>query len=358
MFKVLKRFALFPILAGAALGIIAPILVKLGNPGNMGVCAACFTRDIAGALGLHSAAIVQYIRPEIIGLVLGAAAASLFFGEFRPRSGSSPAVRFFLGVFAMIGALVFLGCPWRMWLRLSAGDLTALAGLFGLIFGILLGLFFLKRGFSLGRNYPTNRLTGLILPLFAVVLLALLLLSNSGAIDFIQFSQKGPGAAHAPLLISLAAGLLLGVLFQKSRFCMIAALRDTALAKDTHILQGVIALVIAATITNLALGSFHLGFENQPIAHNDTLWNFLGMFLSGLAFCLAGGCPGRQIILSGEGDGDAAIFVLGALVGAAFAHNFALASSPNGIGANAPVAVFLGLVFCVTVGIFAKERRV
>ena len=36
----------------------------------MGMCIACFIRDIAGALGLHRAAVAQYIRPEIIGIVL------------------------------------------------------------------------------------------------------------------------------------------------------------------------------------------------------------------------------------------------------------------------------------------------
>jgi len=35
-------------------GVIGPcigaILLKFGNPGNMGICVACFYRDIAGAL--------------------------------------------------------------------------------------------------------------------------------------------------------------------------------------------------------------------------------------------------------------------------------------------------------------------
>ena len=57
--------------AGVAVGIAALILTASGNPKNMGFCIACFLRDTAGALGLHSAAPVQYIRPEIIGLVLG-----------------------------------------------------------------------------------------------------------------------------------------------------------------------------------------------------------------------------------------------------------------------------------------------
>ncbi|MFO8047977.1 MAG: YedE-related selenium metabolism membrane protein, partial [Desulfosudaceae bacterium] len=52
---------------GAVIGILAPLLQKLGNPGNMGICVACFERDIAGAVGLHRAGVVQYLRPEIIG---------------------------------------------------------------------------------------------------------------------------------------------------------------------------------------------------------------------------------------------------------------------------------------------------
>ncbi|HJX03682.1 MAG TPA: YeeE/YedE thiosulfate transporter family protein, partial [Dehalococcoidia bacterium] len=110
-----------PILTGLLVGILSPLLVKLGNPGNMGICVVCFNRDIAGALGLHQAGVVQYIRPEIIGFVLGALMAALIFREFKPRTGSAPFVRFVLGMFAVFGALVFMGCPWRAYLRLGGG---------------------------------------------------------------------------------------------------------------------------------------------------------------------------------------------------------------------------------------------
>ncbi|HBT95808.1 MAG TPA: YedE-related selenium metabolism membrane protein, partial [Coriobacteriia bacterium] len=59
-------------LVGGLVAIAALLLVFLGNPANMGVCIACFLRDSAGALGLHSAAPVQYLRPEIIGIIGGA----------------------------------------------------------------------------------------------------------------------------------------------------------------------------------------------------------------------------------------------------------------------------------------------
>ena len=99
------------ILAGIIFGILGAMLVEWGNPANMGLCVACFWRDITGAIGLHRAGVVQYIRPEILGLVFGALISSLAFREFKSRGGSAPMIRFLLGAFTMIGALVFIGCP-------------------------------------------------------------------------------------------------------------------------------------------------------------------------------------------------------------------------------------------------------
>ena len=50
------------IIAGVLVGVAALVLTKLGNPANMGFCIACFERDIAGAVGLHSAAKVLFTR--------------------------------------------------------------------------------------------------------------------------------------------------------------------------------------------------------------------------------------------------------------------------------------------------------
>lgn len=99
------------IVTGVVVGLAALLLQALGNPKNMGFCIACFERDIAGALGLHSAAVVQYVRPEVIGIVLGSCIMALIGKEFRAQAGSSPATRFAVGALVMIGALVFLGCP-------------------------------------------------------------------------------------------------------------------------------------------------------------------------------------------------------------------------------------------------------
>ena len=85
-----KNEKLFIVIAGIIIGAIASLLVYFGNPANMGFCIACFIRDTAGGLGVHRAAPVQYIRPEIIGLVLGSFLVAFAKKEFAAKGGSSP----------------------------------------------------------------------------------------------------------------------------------------------------------------------------------------------------------------------------------------------------------------------------
>lgn len=345
---------------GIIIGILAPLLQKWGNPGNMGVCVACFERDIAGALGLHRADLVQYIRPEIVGFVLGSLAAAYLFKEYRSRLGSAPIVRFVLGVFAMIGALVFLGCPWRAALRLAGGDGNAILGLLGLIVGIWIGTLFLKGGYNLGRTQQTHHTAGWMLPLFMVGLLLLMFIfpqiTGEAKSGVLFYSVKGPGSMHAPLVVSLVVGLLIGFIAQRSRFCTMGAIRDFVLFRQMHLLSGFMALIITAFVVNFILGQFKPGFEGQPVAHTMHIWNFAGMALSGLAFCLAGGCPGRQLFLAGEGDGDAAVFVLGMIFGAGIAHNFGLASSATGVGPYGIPAVGIGFAVCLFIGLTMRKN--
>ncbi len=349
------------VLAGGVIGLIAAILVFFGNPANMGFCIACFLRDTTGALGLHSAAAVQYIRPEIIGLVLGACIISLAKKEFRPRGGSAPVTRFTLGAFVMIGCLMFLGCPFRMILRRAGGDGNALFGLVGFVAGILTGTVFLKKGYTLKRSYKMPKLEGSIYPAFQIVMLLLL----AAAPAFIHFTEPEgrPGAKHAAIIIALAAGIIVGILAQRTRLCMVGGIRDAVLFKEYKLLFGFAAILVTALVINLILGAvtgtsyFNPGFAGQPIAHTDGLWNALGMYLAGFGCILLGGCPLRQLILAGEGNTDSAVTVLGLMAGAAFAHNFGLASSGEGPTANGKIAVIIGIVVVAVIAAVNSMRK-
>lgn len=333
------------LLTGIIIGIAALVLTALGNPANMGFCIACFLRDISGALKLHSTATVQYFRPEIVGIILGAMFMAIAAREFKGKGGSSPMIRFVLGAFVMIGALMFLGCPLRMVIRIGGGDLNAIVGLVGFIAGILVGIVFLKKGFTLNRAYKQSAGEALGLP---VVMTILFILTIVFPLAF-QFSAEGPGSLHPLWIISLVVGLIVGALCQRSRMCMVGGIRNSVMFRDFGLIMGFAAIIVTVIVGNLILGTLNVGFAGQPVAHTDGLWNFLGMALVGWMSILLGGCPLRQLILAGEGNTDSAVTVVGMIAGAAFCHNFGLASSADGPTVNGKIAVIIGFIVALVI---------
>lgn len=351
-------------LAGAVCGLVAACLAYFGNPANMAFCIACFIRDTAGALGMHSAETVQYARPEIIGLVLGAFIISAATREYRSTAGSSPAVRFVLGMILAIGSLVFLGCPLRMIIRMSAGDLNAWIALIGFILGVGTGVIALKKGFSLGRAHLTNRMSGAVLPVLMLGVLVLAL-----ATTLLKSSESGPGSMHAPVALSLIGGLVFGIFAQKSRMCFAGSIRDVLLMKNFDLITIIGSFFVVMLIYNIASGNFVLAFDTPGvIAHSEHLWNILGMYAVGFAAVLAGGCPLRQLILAGQGSSDSAVTVIGMFAGAALAHNLGLAASGTALNAetqeivagavpvNGKAAVILCIIVCFVIA-FGNKRN-
>lgn len=342
-------------IAGVVCGIVAAALAYFGNPGNMAICVACFIRDTAGALGLHQAAPVQYARPEIIGIVLGAFVIAVVTKEYRSTAGSSPMTRFVLGVVIVVGSLIFLGCPLRMVIRMSAGDLNAYIALIGFAGGVATGAVMLKKGFSLGRAYETHKVNGAVLPIIMVVILILM------GTSLLASSSEGPGSMHAPIAVSLIGGLIFGAFAQKARMCFAGSIRDVVLMKNFDLLSIIGGFFVVMLVYNIATSNFSFSFS-APVAHSDHLWNILGMYAVGFAAVLAGGCPLRQLVLAGQGSSDAAVTVLGMFVGAALCHNFGLASagaSADAVGgttATGRVACIIAIVVCFVIA-FVNRRK-
>ncbi|MEI3347885.1 MAG: YedE family putative selenium transporter [Dysosmobacter sp.] len=350
--------------AGCVIGARPPCW-STGNSSNMGFCIACFLRGHPRRSGPAFGPMSKYVRPEIIGLVLGSFLLALFRKEFGAKGGSPPLTRFVLGMFVMIGCLMFLGCPFRMILRLAGGDWNALFGLAGFVCGILVGVFFLNRGYSLHRSYRLPRTEGILFPALMAALLVLLV----GAPALLRFTESGggPGAQHAAVALSLAAGLVVVLWPSIPVFAWWARIRDIILFRESKLLLGFVGVFASALVCNLILTAvtagtyFNPGFTGQAVAHTDGVWNFLGMLLAGYGcVLLGGGCPLRQLVLSGEGNTDSAMTVLGLMAGAAFAHNFGLASSGEGPTANGKIAVIIGLAVVSAIAClepFGKKRK-
>ncbi|WP_258030964.1 hypothetical protein [Campylobacter concisus] len=126
------------------------------------------------------------------------------------------------------------------------------------------------------------------------------------------------------LLIALIFGLKLGkngVFMQRSKFCSVGAI-SKIFGRDFSMFYGVVSIIVCASITNLVLNQYKFGFEAQPIAHNDMLWNFLGMTLAGLCFSLSYGCPGKHLVQMRAGITAYASYAVATLISTLFTLNF------------------------------------
>lgn len=343
------------------MGIGSFMLSYYGNPANTGLCVSCFMENVAGALGLHGNVRMQYLRPEILGLVVGSFAWSVYRKDFLSTGGSSPLLRFMIGILLIIGCSVFIGCPVKMVLRLTAGDIGAFVGLVGLIVGIYIGLEFIENGFQLGKARELPQSSGYVVPVMMILLVVFLFLQPS----FIQFSTKGGGAAFAPPLLSLGLGLLIGALAQHTQFCITGGMARIFLWGPREVLncprsKGLLlslgSFFVFALVTSLLTGQFNLGLHGQPSSNESYGWAFMGMVMVGFGSILVRGCPMRQLVAAGQGDADAGATVMGMLVGAALVQNWGLGGDVAGTPPAAQIAVLAGLALLFGVGLLNRRR--
>jgi len=361
-FVLKRKDVILFIIMGAIIGIGAVMLSYFGNPKNTGICVSCFLENIAGALRFHDNVRMQYLRPEIMGFVLGSFLLAVLRKDFRSTGGSSPLLRFVIGILLIIGCTIFIGCPVKMLLRLAAGDIGAIVGLAGVCTGIYIGLEFVENGFQLGVPGPAPRANGFIVPGIMFFLLILAIVKPS----FIAESIKGGAAQYAPFLISLGVGLTIGAMAQYTQFCITGGFARIFLwggsrlimscPRSTGLLISIGSFFSFALIANLLTGQFSFGLYGQPSSNDSYGWAFLAMLMVGFGSVLVRGCPLRQLTAAGAGDADAGATVMGMLVGAAISQNWNLAGNPAGTPPAGQIAVLLGICLLFAIGLLNRRR--
>jgi hypothetical protein len=170
---------------------------------------------------------------------------------------------------------------------------------------------------------------------------------------------------HAPMLLSLGVGLLIGALAQYTQFCITGGIARIFLwgprevlncPRSTGLLLSLGSFFMFALVASILTGQFHFGLEGQPSSNDSYGWAFLGMLMVGFGSVLIRGCPLRQLVGASQGDSDAAAAVLGMMAGAAMVQNWGLAGTPAGTPLAGQVAVLVGLALLFAVGIMNRRR--
>lgn len=125
-------------------------------------------------------------------------------------------------------------------------------------------------------------------------------------------------------LASLAVGVIVGYLGQRSRMCTIGGLRDFILVRDTALLKGAGALLLTSWIVFGALrvidgtsaGHGLIAAGTDPANVRAGLAILAGGILLGFVATLSGACPLRQHVLAGQGRVGAWVFLAGFYIAA------------------------------------------
>jgi uncharacterized membrane protein YedE/YeeE len=123
---------------------------------------------------------------------------------------------------------------------------------------------------------------------------------------------------------SLALGLLVGYLGQRSRMCSIGGLRDYVLVRDTGLLKGAIALLITTwvafavvrLVTTTTAGNGLIAAGTTPSGLRAVIAIVVGAVVLGFVATLSGACPLRQHVLAGQGRVGAWAFLAGFYIAA------------------------------------------
>lgn len=276
-----------------------------------------------------------------LGVLLGGLAAALLSREFAIRV--PPAGELVKGAVGGLlmggGAILAFGC--NIGGFFSATSALSLAGL-GMMLGLGAGAFLAIRyliweighrpSWSSGpaRVYAAAH-GGRRQPLAGgLLLLALLTL---------PFAYSGAGYANQGVF--LLFGGVFGIIFQRSRFCLVRAFREPFMTGDAAHTRA----------TALALGISTLGFAILKFTDlkDRSEWVFaaagpgalVGGLLFGIGMTLAGGCGAGSIWRAGEGHVKLWVAVACFALGASLAR---LALTQLGLGGALGVAVFLPAV--------------
>ena len=238
-----------------------------------------------------------------LGVLAGGCAGALLSAEFAVRvAPRGELVKGALGGLLLGGgAMLALGC--NIGGFLSATSALSLAGLgmmLGLVAGAFLGLRYLL--WELEHRPAWSRGSARVLgaaatdrpsrqPLAGALLLLGLLLAA------LAYGRRG----YAPQGVFLLFGIALGVIFQRSRFCLVRAFREPFMTGEAdHTRAAALALAVS-TIGFTILKVTDLKDKGEWVFPGFWAGALLGGLLFGLGMILAGGCGAGSIWRAGEG---------------------------------------------------------
>ena len=301
---------------GITLGLLNILLFAVKSPWGASGGINNWGENIFKILGISAFENATPTSASLYGvlclvLVLGAFAGALFSKEFALRiPPKGELIKGFIGGGLMaIGATLGLGCTIGSFFSgvpaLSGGAIIFTIGLFiGTILALKYLIWEMEKfpGVSTGKSFTflaaSEKTGNWQIWLGWIVSIGTFILA---------FKVAGTNGVLAWFIIS---GLLMGLICQRSRFCIVKAFRDPFMTGESDGSVGVMVGLVITLIGFTAIKFFGIGVGDASIRAREMTWVFghlwlrglLGGLVFGVGMTIAGGCAVGTLWRVGEGQ--------------------------------------------------------
>ncbi len=321
---------------GVTLGLLNILLFAVESPWGASGGINNWGENVFKTLGISAFENATPTSASLYGvlcllIVLGAFAGALFSKEFALRiPPKGELVKGFIGGGLMaIGATLGLGCTIGSFFSgvpaLSGGAIIFTIGLFiGTILALKYLIWEMEKfpGISSGKSFTflaaSEKKGSWQIWLGWIVSIGTFILA---------FRVAGTNGVLAWFIIS---GLLMGLICQRSRFCIVKAFRDPFMTGESDGSVGVMAGLVVTLIGFTAIKFFGIGAGDASIRAREMTWvfdhfwlrGFLGGLIFGVGMTVAGGCAVGTLWRVGEGQVKLWMSALGFLLISPLSKNY------------------------------------
>lgn len=300
---------------GITLAILNILLFSIKSPWGASGAFNNWGENVYKLFGVFNLDATQPVSENFYAMlavvtIVGSFVGALFSKEFALRiPPKGEMIKGFIGGGLMaIGATIGLGCTIGSFFSgipaLSGGAIIFTIGLFaGTVIALKYLLWEMDKfpGFSTGKSYTLfaakkdSQFQPILGWLFTIIIMVIAWL----------YSDKNPVMAWFIII-----GLLMGLICQRSRFCIVKAFRDPFMTGESQGSVGVMAGLVVTLLGFTVIKYFGIGAGDAGIRAREMTWVFghfwaragIGGFIFGLGMTVAGGCAVGTLWRIGEGQ--------------------------------------------------------
>ncbi|MBN2776482.1 MAG: YeeE/YedE family protein [Bacteroidales bacterium] len=301
---------------GIVLGTLNILLFAIKSPWGASGGINNWGENFFSSIGLFNLTEVVPVNMNLYGMlclliVIGSFAGALFSKEFALRiPPKGELIKGLLGGALMaIGATVGIGCTIGSFFSgvpaLSGGAIVFTVGLFiGVIIALKYLIWEMEKfpKWSSGKSYtflaakPEKSKWQIVLGVIVVI-----------SVGIMAYIYSGTNLTMAWFII---IGGLMGLISQRSRFCIVKAFRDPFMSGESHGAVGVMAGLLVSLVGFTAIKMFGIGAGEVGLRAREMTWIFphfwvkgaVGGLIFGLGMTIAGGCAVGTLWRVGEGQ--------------------------------------------------------